>query len=95
MFLQILLGFNGALYALTQCVCTPKGRVLVPFSGLDFAFFRLELGMVFEGMAGLYERIYRFNSKCVRKIEKFANSNWILRNLFRYCFNLSNNGIIS
>ena len=73
----------------------PKGKGFSAVFGFRLCLFSLELGMVFEGMAGLYERIYRFNSKCVRKIEKFANSNWILRNLFRYCFNLSNNGIIS
>ena len=28
-----------------------------------FAHFGLESGMVFEGTTGVYERIYRFNSK--------------------------------
>ena len=32
-------------------------------SGIDFAHFGLESGMVFEGTAGVYERIYCFNSK--------------------------------
>ena len=32
-------------------------------TGIDFAHFGLELGMVFEGTTGAYERIYRFNSK--------------------------------
>ena len=30
---------------------------------IHFAHFALELGMVFEGTTGVYERIYRFNSK--------------------------------
>ena len=32
-------------------------------TGIDFAHFGLESGMVFEGATGVYERIYRFNSK--------------------------------
>ena len=32
-------------------------------TGIDFAHFGLESGMVFEGTTGVYERIYRFNSK--------------------------------
>ena len=32
-------------------------------TGIDFAQFGLESGMVFEGTTGVYERIYRFNSK--------------------------------
>ena len=39
-----------------------------------FAHFGLELGMVFEGSTGVFERIYRFNSKWVRKKVKYANS---------------------
>ena len=42
-------------------------------TGTHFAHFGLESGMVFEGTAGAYERIYRFNSKWVRKKEKYAN----------------------
>ena len=30
--------------------------------------------LVFERITGVYERIYRFNSKCIRKKEKYANS---------------------
>ena len=30
---------------------------------IHFAHFGLESGMVFEGTTGVYERIYRFNSK--------------------------------
>ena len=43
-------------------------------TGLHFSCFGLESGMVFEGSTGVYERIYRFNSKWVRKEEKYANS---------------------
>ena len=32
-------------------------------TGIQFAHFGLESGMVFEGTTGLYERLYRFNSK--------------------------------
>ena len=32
-------------------------------TGIQFAHFDLESGVVFEGFTGGYERIYRFNSK--------------------------------
>ena len=32
-------------------------------TGIHFGHFGLESGMVFEGTTGVYERIYRFNSK--------------------------------
>ena len=32
-------------------------------AGIDFAHFGLESGMVLEGTTGVYERIYRYNSK--------------------------------
>ena len=32
-------------------------------TGIHFAHFSLESSMVFEGTTGVYERIYRFNSK--------------------------------
>ena len=32
-------------------------------SGIHFSHFGLESGWVFEGTTGVYERIYRFNSK--------------------------------
>ena len=45
----------------------PKGygfwAVLVKERGLDFVYFGLESGMVFEETTDVYERIYRFNSK--------------------------------
>ena len=48
-------------------------------TGIDFAHFGLESGMVFERnyVIGVYERIYHFNSKWVRKKKKYANSEWI------------------
>ena len=46
-------------------------------TGIHFAHFGLESSVVFEGTAAAYERIYRFNSKWVRKKEKYANSKWI------------------
>ena len=44
--------------------------------GIHFTHFGLELGMVFEGTARVYERVYCFNSKRVRKKEKYANLKW-------------------
>ena len=32
-------------------------------TGVHFAHFGLDSGMVFEGLTGVYERFYRFNSK--------------------------------
>ena len=50
---------------------------------------RLSLsGMVFEGTTGVYERIYHFCFKCLRKKEKYANSRWILKHLFCCCSKL-------
>ena len=40
-------------------------------TGIDFAHFGLESGMGFEETTGEYERIYRFNSKWIRKKEIF------------------------
>ena len=51
--------------------------------------FGLESGMVFEETTGVYERIYRFISKCVRKKEKYANKKYFLLAL-----NLRNDDII-
>ena len=42
--------------------------------GIHFAHFGLESGWVFEGTTAVYEHFYRFNSKWVRKKEKYANS---------------------
>ena len=71
-------GGGTPLYKLYRYVLpTPSGRGLRRFgleTGMHFAHFGLESGMVFEGTTGVYKRIYRFNSKCVRMKEKFANS---------------------
>ena len=56
----------------------PKGMIL--------RCFGLESGMVFGETTGVYERIYHFNSKWIRKKEKYANSKWILRNSFLFVF---------
>ena len=37
---------------------------------IDFAYFGLESGMVFEGKTGLHERICHFHSKWIRKSER-------------------------
>ena len=52
-------------------------------TGIHFPPFGLESGLVFEGTTGVYERVYRFNSKWVRKNEKYANSKWLWRIFFR------------
>ena len=38
-------------------------------TGIHFAHFGLESGYGFRGTTGVYERIYRFNSKPIREIE--------------------------
>ena len=40
---------------------------------IHFAHFGLESGMVYEGSTKVYEHIYHFSSKCVRKEEKYVN----------------------
>ena len=65
-------------------------------TGIDFAHFGLDSGMVFEGSTtGGYEHIYRFNSKRVIEKEKYANSKLTFRNRFRWCRDPSNDDIIS
>ena len=49
-------------------MCCPVGWGFCAVFGLKtglihFAHFGLESGVVFEGTTGVYERIYRFNSK--------------------------------
>ena len=63
-------------------------------TGIAFAHVDLESSLVFEGSTGVYERIYRFNSKWVRKKEKCGNFKWICR-IFCLPSNLSNDDIIS
>ena len=47
-------------------VCTPKGGggvwSILFLTGIDFAYFGLESGIVFEGTMGVYEYIYDFSS---------------------------------
>ena len=51
-------------YIRHKYVCaTLKGRAFVLKTIINFAHFGLELCMVFQGTAGVHERIYRFNSK--------------------------------
>ena len=97
-----LLLTTGEGYSLTKAIkvcAAPKGRVLRRFglkTDMDFAHFGLESDMLFNRTTGMYERIYCFNSTWVRKKEKYADSEWILRNLFCWCSNLSvNDDIIS
>ena len=81
-------------------MCHPKGYgfcvgfVWKRVQGIDFAYFGLESGMSFKGATGGYERFYRFNSKWIRKKEKYANSNLILSHLFCWRSILSNDDII-
>ena len=54
------------LYKTYRYVPPQRVRFLRRFglkTGIDFAYFGLESGMVFEGTTGVYERNYRFNSK--------------------------------
>ena len=54
------------LYKTCRYVPPQRVRFLHRFglkTGVDFAHFCLESGMVFEGATVVYERIYRFNSK--------------------------------
>ena len=46
-------------------------------TGIDFAHFGLESGIVIERTTELYESIHRFNSKWGRKKEKYSNSQLI------------------
>ena len=72
------------------CRYVPPHRVGFPCrfglkTGIHFGS-GIEYG--FRGNYGVYERIYRFNSKWVRKKEKNANSKWIWR-IFSLHSNLS------
>ena len=54
------------VYKLYRYVPPHRLGSLRPFglkTGVHFAQFGLESGMVYEGSTGVYERIYRFNSK--------------------------------
>ena len=58
------------LYKLSRYVPPHRVGFLRRFglkTGIDFAHFGLESGMVFEGTTGVYEHFHRFNSKRERK----------------------------
>ena len=58
-------GGGTPLYKLYRHVPPHRVGLLGRFglqTGIHFAKFDLESGMVFEGTTGLYERLYRFNS---------------------------------
>ena len=57
-------------------------------TSIDFAYFGLESGMVFDRTTGVYEVIlisFQFQMTTGKK-EKYENSKWILRNLFLLLF---------
>ena len=60
-------GVGGTpLYKLYRYVPPHRVGFLPSFglkTGIHFAHVCLESGMVFDGTSGMYERIYRFNSK--------------------------------
>ena len=49
------------------CMCAEFLRRFEMKSGIHFTHFVLESGMVLEGTTGVYERIYRFNYKRVKR----------------------------
>ena len=51
-------------------------------TGIDFVDFGLEAGMVFEGTTGVYEPIYRCNSKWIREERELCESETDLKNFF-------------
>ena len=63
---HILVPEGTPLYKLYRYVSPDRVGFLCRFglkTGMHFGHFGLESGMVFEGTTGVYERIYRFNSK--------------------------------
>ena len=68
-------GYSPLIFKLYRYVPPHRVGFLRRFglkTGIQFAHFGLESGMVFEGTTELYERLYLFNSS--RKKEKYANS---------------------
>ena len=91
-------GGGTPLYRLYRYVLSHPVGLLRRFglkTVIHFAHFGLESGMVFQGTTRVYERIYRFNSKLVRKKEKYANANEFEEFFFCLRSNLSNTNIIS
>ena len=73
---------GGAYFRNFTVYAASPDRVFAPFwpENRDrFCPFWSGIGMVFERNYAIevYERIYRFNSKWVRKKKKYANSEWI------------------
>jgi len=65
---------GSPLYKPYRSVLPQRVGVLHPFglnTGIDFAHFGLESGVVLEGTTGIYERIYRFNYKRIKKVPRF------------------------
>ena len=63
-----ILGGGGVLpYTSYIGLSHPTGSGFGLKTGIYFAYFGLELGMVFKGTMGVYEHTYCFNSKRIRK----------------------------
>ena len=65
-------------------------------TGIDFAHFGLESGVVFKGTTGVYECIYSFNSKMRKKEREICEFEIDLKEIFFCCCSyLSDYDIIS
>ena len=97
--LAVTLGGGGGVlpYISLEGMCRfSKGRVFAPFwseNGYRLSSFWSGIWYGFQGSYGTVRTIYCFNSKWVRKKKKYANSKWILRNLFCCCSNPNNDDI--
>lgn len=69
-------------------MCLSKGLKM----GIDFTHFGLESSMVLQKFTGMTvnESIFWFNSKQIKKKEKYGNLKWNKRNLFCLHSNISN-----
>ena len=63
-------------------------------TGIHFAHFGLESGIVFEGTMGVYERIYRFKLQMSKKERETCEFKMDLNFLFCLRSNLRNDNII-
>ena len=71
-------GRYSLIYAIKVCAA-PSGRVFGPFSSENrytLCPFWSRIVYVFRRNYQLYQRIYCFNSKSVRKKQKYANWSW-------------------
>ena len=65
-------------------------------TGIDFAHFGLESGVVFKGTTGVYECIYSFNSNMRKKEREICEFEIDLKEIFFCCCSyLSDYDIIS